>query len=100
MADVLERALDPRVAPRRILHRHPHNKLTNFDQDTASSGFPGVRPLPGDQLAMPPQQRVRCRDRRDRPQGRTAETEGSRRPQHHLQRHEVDHERELISRLV
>ena len=72
MADVLERALDPRVAPRRIFRRHPHDELTDLEQDTAPAGSPGVRPLPGDQLAMPPEQRVRRRDRGDLPQGRTA----------------------------
>ena len=65
MADVLQRALDPRVAPRWILRGHPHDELTDREQDTASSGFSGVRPFPGDQLAMPPQQRIRCRDRGD-----------------------------------
>jgi hypothetical protein len=31
MANVRERTLDPRVAPRRILRRHPHHELTNLE---------------------------------------------------------------------
>ena len=34
MADVLERALDPRVAPRRIVRRHPHDELTDSRTST------------------------------------------------------------------
>ena len=58
MADILERPMDPRVASRRILRRHPHDQLTDLDYDTASSQSPDIRPLAGDQLPMPPQQRV------------------------------------------
>ena len=72
MADILQRALDPRVAPRWILRRHPYHQLTDLGQDTAPSGSRGVRPLAGDQLAMPPEQGVWRRDRGDLPQGRTA----------------------------
>jgi hypothetical protein len=55
MADIRERALDPRVSPRRILRRHAHDELTDLEQYPSLSGFPGVRPFPGDQLTMPPQ---------------------------------------------
>ena len=72
MANVLERALDSRVAPRRILRRHPHDELTDLYQDTTPSGSPGVRPFSGDQLAMPPQQGIRCRG--ELPQRRTADS--------------------------
>jgi hypothetical protein len=68
MADVRERALDSRVPPRRILRRHAHDhELTDLEQYTSLSGFPGVQPLSSDQLTMPPQPRVRrgdCRDSR------------------------------------
>src|SRR4051794_27239694 len=73
MADIRERALDPRVSPGRILRRHAHDELMDIKQYTALSRFPGVCPLPGDQLTMPPQQRVRRSDRRDFAQGRTPE---------------------------
>ena len=140
MANVAEGALDPRVAPRRILCRHAHDELTNLDQDPTPSRLPGGGPFPGDQLAMPSQQGVRRCDRRDVPQGCTSDSVRSRseptaivvretqptatkltpqqavlfdevrndlalsavqpagqRTEHHLQRHGVDHEPELIS---
>ena len=74
MADVFQRALDPRVPPRRILLRHPHDEPSNLQQDAATTGPPGVAPLPRDQLTMPPEQRIGRRDRRDLLQGRTAHT--------------------------
>src|SRR5438552_1139223 len=73
MPDVLERALKPRVAPRRILRRHLHNELTDLEQNTAPSGSLAVRPLARNQLAMPPKQGVGRRDRGNLPQGRTAD---------------------------
>jgi len=79
MADVLERALEPRVPRRGIVARHPYDELTDLGQHPAPSGSLGVRPLAGDQLAMPPQQRVGRRDRGNLPQGRTAESVRSRR---------------------
>jgi hypothetical protein len=72
MANVLERALDPRVTPRRILGRHPHDELPDFEKYPAPTSFSSVRPLPRNQLAMPSQQRVGRRDGRDLPQGRAA----------------------------
>jgi hypothetical protein len=74
MADIGERALDPRVSPRRILCCHAQDELTDLEQHTSWSGFPGVRPLPGDQLTMPPQQRVRGNDRGNLAQRRTTES--------------------------
>src|SRR5262245_52273096 len=74
MANVAQRALDPRIAPRRIVSRHPHDELTNLEQDTAPSRSPAVRPLPRDQLTVPPKQSVRRRNRGDLPQDRTADS--------------------------
>jgi hypothetical protein len=37
---VLQRALDPRVAPRRILLRHPQDKPSNLQDDTALPRLP------------------------------------------------------------
>jgi hypothetical protein len=73
MANVLERALDPRIDPRWIFRRHPHDELTDLKQSTVPSGSLGVRPLAGNQLAMPPEQRVGRRDCGNLPQGRTAD---------------------------
>jgi hypothetical protein len=67
MTDVLERAMDPWVAPRRVVRRHPHDQLTDLEQDTTPAGSPGIRPLAGNQLAMPPQQGVWRRDRGNLP---------------------------------
>ena len=74
MPDVLQRALDPRVAPRRILLRHPHDQPPNLGEHAAPTR-PGrrVRPLPGDQLPMPAEQRVGRDDRGDLAQRLTAQ---------------------------
>jgi hypothetical protein len=71
--DVFECALDPRIAPGRILGRHAHDELTDLAEDNAAVGFPRVRPFAGDQLAMPPQQRVWRGDRGKLPQGRATD---------------------------
>jgi hypothetical protein len=78
MADVLERALDPRVTPRRVLRRHSHDQLTDIDGHTAPSGACRVRPFARNQLAVPPEQRVGRRDRRNVPQGCAADAVRSR----------------------
>jgi hypothetical protein len=78
MADVRKRTLDPRIAPRRIVRRHPYDELTDLDQHTAPPRFLGVRPLASDQLTVPPEQRVGRGDRGDLPQGRTADSVRSR----------------------
>ena len=65
MAKILKSTLHPRVAPRRILARHAHHELPDFDQDTATPGSPRrKRPLARHQLPMPAQQRVRRDERR------------------------------------
>ena len=114
--------------------------MTNLEQNAAPSESRGVRPFPGDQPAIPPQQRVRRRNRGDLPEGRAADAErtggqpaaivvsqaqpprpklspqepiffnevsdrlplpavqpAGQHAQHHLERHGVDHEAELIS---
>jgi hypothetical protein len=71
--------LDPRVTPCRILLRHADDKSPDLEQHPAPSGLSAARPFPGDQLAMPPQQGVRRRDRGDLPQGRTADSVRTRR---------------------
>ncbi len=43
------------------------------EQHAAACGLPGVGPLPGNQLAMPPQERVRRRDGGDLAHGRAAD---------------------------
>ena len=72
MADVLQRPLDSGVAPGGILFRHPHRQAPNLRQHSTTARTPsGVRPLPGDELPMPAQQRVRSHDGRDLPQPST-----------------------------
>jgi hypothetical protein len=81
MGDGLERALDPRIAPRRILRRHPDNdEPTDLAQDTAPTGSPDLLMYVhfwAINWAMPPQQHIRRRDRGDLPQSRTADSERS-----------------------
>src|ERR1700676_3214500 len=64
MSDVLQSAVDPGVAVRRVLFRHPHHEPPNF-HDHARTTRPArcIRPFPGDRLAMPPQNRVGRHDR-------------------------------------
>jgi hypothetical protein len=74
MSDVLQRALDARVPPRRILPRHPRHQPPNLGQNRATAPLrPRIRPLPSDELPMPPQQGVRRHDRGDGSQPLTAE---------------------------
>jgi len=74
MADVLQRAADPGVTPRRILLGHPYDKPTNLDKDTRTTA-PSlrVRPLPCDELPMPAKNRVGRDDRRDLTEPTTAQ---------------------------
>ena len=66
MPDVLQRALDTRVAPRRILLRHSHDQPPDLDQHAATAEpAAGVRPFPGDELSMAAQNRVGRDDRGD-----------------------------------
>jgi hypothetical protein len=80
MPHVLERALDPRVAPRRILPRHPQNQSPDLDEDAATMLAGSlVRPFTDDQLPVPPQQRVRRHTRGDLAQRATPHPDGARR---------------------
>src|SRR5258708_24650864 len=66
MPKILEGSLDPRVAPRGILFRHPDDQALNLGEDTpTASALARVRPLPHDELPVPPQDRVRRHDGRD-----------------------------------
>ena len=66
MSHILERALNACVAPRGILVRHPQHQAAYLGEDTVSVvAVVRVRPLPHDELPMPPQDRVRCDNRRD-----------------------------------
>src|SRR5690242_6614929 len=78
MAEILERTLDPRVAPRRVLFRHPHHELSDLGEYAATSYPLGVGPFPGNALPVPSEQRVGRDDRGDFAQGLTAQTVGSR----------------------
>jgi hypothetical protein len=63
-----------RVAPARILSRHAHDKFANVGVNTGPSRQSrSVRPLACDQLAVPPQDRVRRHDRRHVREHPTAE---------------------------
>ena len=66
MVEILERALDPCVAPTRIVSRHADHEATDFHMH-AGSPRPRrrIRPLARDQFAVPPENRVRRDDRRD-----------------------------------
>lgn len=61
--------LDQRVAPRGILGGHPHNQGRDLLHDPeAAWPLRRERPLPGDQLPVPPQDRVGRHEGRDLPQ--------------------------------
>src|SRR5262245_18180659 len=53
MADVLQCALNPRVAPRGILGRHPYDEPLNLRHDAAPLRLAAVCPFPSNQLPMP-----------------------------------------------
>ena len=66
MIQILQRALDARVAPPRVLSRHPHDEAADLREHTGPSGTPfRVRPFPGDEVPVPSQNRVGRDDRRD-----------------------------------
>ena len=65
MPDVLQRPLDPRVTPRRVLLRHPDDELADLREDAATSRTRGVCPFPCDEQPMPAQNRVGRDDRRN-----------------------------------
>ena len=64
MAHVLQRPLNPRVAPGRILCGHPHHQTANLGEHPRSPWSPpGVGPFPRNQFAMPSKNRVRLDER-------------------------------------
>ena len=67
-----------RVAPSRILLRHPPDQLADLVENFATRrSLPGVSPFPDDELPMPSEQRVRRDDCRDLAQRRTAQAVGA-----------------------
>src|SRR5215510_12542363 len=72
MPQVLQRALEPPIAPARIVIRHSDDKLPDVPKDTTTARACGVRPFPHNELPMPSQQCVRRDDRGDLAQGRMA----------------------------
>ena len=73
--DVCQRALDPGVAPRRILSRHPHDKRLDLAQHACPPRrAPRIRPLSSDQLATPAEERVRRDQGCDRSQARASQS--------------------------
>jgi hypothetical protein len=64
MSDVLQRALDPGVAPRRIVLRHPDDEALDFFEPAATVRPPlRVRPFPSDELPVPSEQGIGRDDR-------------------------------------
>jgi hypothetical protein len=63
MSEVLQGALNPRIAPRRVLRRHAHGERPDLRVHTrAPRAATCVRPLADDQIAMPPENGVRRGD--------------------------------------
>jgi hypothetical protein len=74
MTQIPKRPLNPRIAPPRVLRRHAENELANLAMHARSAGPPSPPgPLLRDQFTMPAQDRVRCRQSRDVPQGSSAD---------------------------
>src|SRR6185312_4180379 len=73
--NVLERALDPRVAPSRILRRHPDHQLRDLRVRAGSTGTALLAPvvLLRHELPIPLQDRVRGAQRRELRQAAPAE---------------------------
>ena len=66
MPHILERTLNPGVAPSRILLRHPPHQAADFSRDAATTrAFLDMGPFAGDEPVVPAEQRVRRDDRRD-----------------------------------
>ena len=62
---IRQHPLNPVIAPARTLLGDPKHQLDNLRRDRGtSSGFPAIAmvPMPGDQLAMPPKNRIRSHD--------------------------------------
>jgi len=67
MSNIFQGALNPRIAPRRVLGRHPHNQTRDLLEYAGASWPPSsIRPFPRNQLTMPAKNRV-GRDQRSRP---------------------------------
>ena len=74
MANVLQRADDPGVAPRGVLLGHPHHQEPDLCQHAGTTVLPlRVRPFARDQLPMATQNRVGRDDRRDLTEAATAQ---------------------------
>ena len=66
MPDVLQCPAHARVAPGGILLGHPHDQAPNLHEDARTTAAPlRVRPLAGDELPMPAENRVGRDDRGD-----------------------------------
>jgi hypothetical protein len=66
MSHVLQRTLDPRVSPSRVVRCHADDQAPDLVSNARSPGtVPGVRPLVGEQLPVPSENRVRRHERRD-----------------------------------
>ena len=66
MADILQRTNDPSVAPRGVVLGHQHDQTPDLREHARTAATPlRVRPLPRDQLPMPPENRVGRDDRGD-----------------------------------
>ena len=64
VTEVRQRTLDPRVAPQRILARHPHHEVSDLSERhrAASTSLRTAVVLLGDQLPVPAENRVRSDD--------------------------------------
>ena len=66
MVELLELTLDLAVAPARVVSGHANDQCANRNHDAGpADSIVGVRPLGGDQLAVPPHDCVGRYDRRD-----------------------------------
>jgi len=65
MPHVLQRTLNPRVAPGRVVLGHPHDQMPDLGQHTPRLGSSRVGPFTSDELSVPPQQGIRRHDRRN-----------------------------------
>jgi hypothetical protein len=63
---VLQHPLNPRIASRLVLFRHPDHQATDLTDDlTPVDRGAAIRPFPRNELPVPPQQRIRSGDRGD-----------------------------------
>jgi hypothetical protein len=75
MADVLQRAEDPRVAPRGILLGHAHHQTPDLREHARTTAAPlRIRPLARNQLPMPTENRVGCDNHGDITKAATAQS--------------------------